>query len=312
MLNVLITAAGVTTVWHMVNVANKYFNKDIRIHLCDTNDKSLVPAATICDNFYRVPGFSELGYYEHMLNLIEKHNIDVIVPLIDQDLFIWARDNPDLNKNGIVSTGPLRESAELLSNKKSLNDFLTLHDLPTPQIVERDKINSNEYYILKKKIGCGSQGIKCVKGSCVGDVDKDEIIQERCNGSECEITAEIYNAPGKLKVFCRKRLATKAGVCTKAEPVIIPEITDYIKRFVSYIDCPTAFCAQFLIHNGKWCMIDCNLRIGAGTAMSSAAGFQLVRAFWASICGIDVQEEWLTVKPEVKKILRVYKEITVE
>ena len=45
--------------------------------------------------------------------------------------------------------------------------------------------------------------------------------------------------------------------------------------------------------------------------MASAAGFQLVRAFWANLCGQPVPDEWLQADPTVKTVLRVYQEVVV-
>lgn len=112
-------------------------------------------------------------------------------------------------------------------------------------------------------------------------------------------------------MFCRERVVTKSGVCTKMRPLHIPEIEDYICTLTGLLPCPATFCAQFMQHCGRWNLIDCNLRIGAGTAMASAAGFQLVRAFWANLCGQPVPDEWLQADPTVKTVLRVYQEVVV-
>ena len=311
MLNVLVTAGGVTTAWHMVKVAKEYFADRVCVHLCDTNAREHVPSAVMADRFYRVPGLIEPGYYEHMLQLMEDNGIQVVVPLIDQDLFTWCADNPDLAARNIRSTGPLRQSAKKLSDKRALYEVLTELDLPSPKIVARDEMLPGREYIVKSAIGCGSQGIFFVRGGDNAQIPEGSIIQERCDGSEYEITAEVFNTPELQRVFCRRRIATKSGVCTKAEPAHIPEITQYIRHLTAHVPCPAAFCAQFFMHGGQWCMIDCNLRLGAGTALSTAAGFQLVRAFWANLCGAEVSEGWLTPDLAVKAVLRVYDELVI-
>jgi len=311
-LNVLIPSGGVTTVWHLVEVAKRYFGDKVCIHLCDINDRSLIPAATIADRFYRVPVLGSEYYYKKMIDLMKEEHIDVIVPLIDQDLFTWNRDNSDLIALGIRSTGPRLKSVQTLSNKRMLTGFLANLGLETPKIVQRNEMMPNQEYIIKSEIGCGSQGVFSMWGGEGNPIPDDAIIQEKCDGAGYEVTAEVFNTDNKFAVFCRHRIAVKSGVCTKMEPVNIPEIRKYIKRVVQNIECPVAFCAQFIQHKGKWCLIDCNLRLGAGTAMSSAAGFQLVRAFWADICGDSVSDEWLEPKPNIKKVLRVYKEIVIQ
>lgn len=311
MQNVMILSAGVTTGWHLAKVAKQYFPQNICLHLCDTNPQELVAAAVLADHFHQVPYLVDADYKRAICELLREWNIDVIVPLIDQDLFTWAADAPELLALGVRSTAPVRSTVQCLSDKKEMASFLQKNDLPTPRLVKPEEMIPGRLYIEKSEVGCGSQGMKVLTGGKEFEKRPTDILQEKCDGDGREITAEIFNAQGMLRVFCRERVLTKAGVCTKMTPVHIPEIENYIAKLVQLVPCPAAFCAQFMEHRGRWNLIDCNLRLGAGTAMSSAAGFQLTRAFWANICGQPVQEEWLKPDPSVKAVLRVYDEVVV-
>ncbi len=311
MLNVMLLSAGVTTGWHLAQVARQEFGGDICLHLCDTNPRELVPAAALAENYHRVLPLADPGYQQQILTLLKENHIDVIVPLIDQDLFTWAADAPELAALGVRSTAPLRATAQTLSDKKAMAAFLTAHGLPTPALVQPDEMETGRAYIEKREVGCGSIGMRTVIGGEDYTPNAGSILQEKCDGGDTEITAEIFNAQGKLRVFCRERVVTKSGVCTKMRPLDVPEIEDYIRTLTGLLPCPAAFCAQFMRHRGRWNLIDCNLRIGAGTAMASAAGFQLVRAFWANLCGRDVPDEWLQADPTVKTVLRVYQEVVI-
>lgn len=311
MKRVLLTAGGTATAWHMVNVANEFFGDDVEIHIGDINDRYLVPSATLVDNYFKTPYISEDDYYGKMLEYMIEKEIDYIIPLIDDDLFIWNRDNKDLLDHNIKTTGPNKNTVDVLTDKECLVNFLNEHNLPTPQIVEYNRREKNKQYILKKKVGCGSQGMKIISGDEQYNIDDSMLLQEMCNDGNVEITAEIFNTSSLLKVFCRERVATKSGVCVKMVPVYEPEIEDYIAKLVKAIPCPEAFCAQFMKHNGRWCMIDCNLRMGAGTALSTKIGFQLTRAFWANILDKKIDEKWFEYDKSIKSVLRVYEEIIV-
>lgn len=54
MLNVMLLSAGVTTGWHLAQVAQQAFGDEICLHLCDTNPRELVPAAALGGAFHRV------------------------------------------------------------------------------------------------------------------------------------------------------------------------------------------------------------------------------------------------------------------
>ena len=131
----MLLSAGVTTGWHLVQVAQQQFSGDICLHLCDTNPRELVPAAALGGPFHRVLPLADPGYQQQILTLLKENHIDVIVPLIDQDLFTWAADAPELAALGVRSTAPLRQTAQLLTDKKAMAAFLQAHGLPTPPLL---------------------------------------------------------------------------------------------------------------------------------------------------------------------------------
>lgn len=163
MLNVMLLSAGVTTGWHLAQVAQQQFSGDICLHLCDTNPRELVPAAALGGPFHRVLPLADPGYQQQILTLLKENHIDVIVPLIDQDLFTWAADAPELAALGVRSTAPLRQTAQLLTDKKAMAAFLQAHGLPTPPLVAPEQMEPGRAYIEKREIGCGSVG--CARSS---------------------------------------------------------------------------------------------------------------------------------------------------
>ena len=57
--------------------------------------------------------------------------------------------------------------------------------------------------------------------------------------------------------------------------------------------------------------MDINLRLAAGTGLSNAAGFQLIRAYLSSMLGDEVMPEWFNIDYGIVSILRVYQEVVV-
>ena len=92
------------------------------------------------------------------------------------------------------------------------------------------------------------------------------------------------------------------------EKIFYPYISDLVKN----IECPKAFNVQFLLDNGQWKLFDCNLRLGAGTALSTSIGFQLTRSLLAEIVGAKVDKAWFDYDKSVKTVLRVYQEIVIK
>lgn len=307
---ILITAGGTSTAWHMCNIAKRYFDDKIEVHVCDINPREMVASSKIADVFHCVPKILDKDYKSEMLMLLRREKIDYIIPLIDLDLFIFPKDDDDLGKLGICSTGPLRSTVELLSNKYKMAFFLKENAIYTPDIYDIANVCNEKEYVIKPRVGYGSKGIKVIGGSELRkrEINENLIIQDRCNGGKKEITAEVFNAHDMVKVFCRERVETKEGVCTKMRVVNEPEIVGQIRKLVCLLDMPSAFCAQFMKHNGHWNLIDCNLRIGAGTALASACGFQLTRAFFANLMNEDIFDAWFEVDDSIRAVVRVYQE----
>ncbi len=91
----------------------------------------------------------------------------------------------------------------------------------------------------------------------------------------------------------------------------LPEADSVIQKIVELLEMPMVFNVQFVHHDGCWKVMDVNLRLAAGTGLSNAAGFQLIRALLAGLLGMTTNEEWFQTDESIRTILRVYQEISV-
>jgi len=309
---ILLTAGGTATTWHFCQIIKAYFDDVFEIYITDTNEDYLTPSSIYAHKFFQVPPVKSPDYVEVMHRLLQDEKIDIIVPLIDFDLFNFAKDDEFLKRHAITSTAPLLATAETLTGKKAMFNFLSDHCIPTPHLYDLSEIDDKQKYVIKPETGFGSQGVLVLSGREIRLQHAQQtnlIIQEFCDSEE--ITAEVYNGE-ILEIFQRRRVATKEGVCVKMIPVHYPEIDDSIRKLVSEIECPTAFCVQFRQNRtGEWCLFDCNLRIGAGTALSSKIGFQLTRAFLTHLAGQKVDTSLFKIDHSIKSVLRVYEEIAI-
>lgn len=316
MKNILILAGGTAVAWHISKTIKEDYRDSFRICICDINKREFVPASIYADCFESVPYISDPSYRNRILEIIKSRNINIIIPIIDDDLFEWAADDDDLRKLHVVSTGPLRTIANLFSNKIQLADTLKNNYILTPKIYkDKSDITDEHKYIVKPAVGGGSLGVRVANGVELISADLDfskTVVQDFCDVNDGEITAEVFNYNGKIKIFQRKRIETKAGVCVKCERVEKIEITDILNRLVKIFDLPRAFCVQFMKWHGQWAVVDFNLRMGAGTAMATAYGFQLVRAFVATLIDEEVLDDWFQVDEEIRSVLRVYQEVVIK
>jgi len=212
------------------------------------------------------------------LEIFDKYNINILIPLIDWDLQLFPRDSQDLLLRNIFSTAPDKKTFYALSNKKMLHDTARSVGIPTPKIYTMESVDPTIEYFVKPIIGFGSRNVKKILGAEIQSVQADEfIVQEMCE--PIEITVDIFCNLGQVSCVCRERLETKAGVCTKARIFRDAVIEDRIRRLASIVSLPECCCAQFMWgKSGDWLLTDFNLRLGAGSALSAAVGFTIAEA----------------------------------
>ena len=303
----------------------QFFPEDVELVITDINPRELVAAATIADAFFRVPPVNDPSYTETMYGLLKREGVDAIIPLIPWEQAYFAQDRKEFAELGITSASPLMRTERLLNDKQSLYDFCRKNDIPAVPVYRPEEgfvPEERAGYVIKKKDGFGSMGLRFVSGrELMVQPDlidlNDAVLQPDLRGRGDlpgqiqEVTVEGYCDGQSVRSFVRQRLEAKSGVCTKAAFPHLPELQRRVEQFAGLCVFPPAFNIQFAKCDGEWLAMDVNLRIAAGGGLSEAAGFQLSRALVAHLLGYPVPEEWLTPDPTVKHVLRVYQEVVV-
>ena len=314
---ILVTAGGTAIAWHIAEIIRRFFNNQVELHVSDINDAHLIPASVIAKKVHKVPLTMDPQYVEAITKIITDEKIDIIIPLIPYEGILFAKDSEFIKELNIKTTTATMEVTKLLSDKFNLYNTLNNIGVPTPELYDINNVQDDVAYLLKPRLGFGSVGITKVMGY---DLKKNKmnfdlannVISQYCHDTDYdEVTVEVYNGKSGLHIFTRRRIATKAEVCVKMEPVNNEIFFPYVKKIVKTIQCPLAFNVQFLFHNSEWKLFDCNLRLGAGTALSTTVGFQLTRALIAELLDEKVEEELFKVDTTIISVLRVYQEIAI-
>jgi carbamoylphosphate synthase large subunit len=303
----MILAGGTATAWHLSKIIKKNFVNDFILCIGDVNPQNIIPSSTLCDEYFQLSPIISDNYYSCMLKLFQVNKIDIVVPLIDFDLTLFANNNSDLLSLGVVSTAPNAKVMEICKSKKSVTKLFSENEVDVPKMYTQNTIRANENYFVKPDCGFGSQNAGIVKGKNI-DFSKEIIIQEILD--KPEITVEIFKKDAGLFYICRERLETKAGVCTKARFFDSNEIDKIVRKISTIIDLPLVSCIQFMKNQeNKWCITDLNLRLGAGTALSSTAGFCISSAFLSVLSGKNDYESYLHPVKNGLRVVRVYNEM---
>lgn len=305
-----VTAGGTGSAWHICNIAKQYYADKIELYVSDINDRELVASACIADHFFKVPLATSEGYAEYMYNLLSENRIDYIIPLIPWEQNFFSSDNEDFAKLGIGTAAPDIKLSEELNNKVGLNKFCQEHNIATIKLYDESNINFEDTYFIKPVFGFGAAGARKIPGHDITkDIFEKNVVQEYCEGPE--ITVEAFNSNGILRCIARERIEAKSGVCTKARILKVPEIESIIKTFTEFYDFPKMFNIQFIKKDNEWKVMDINLRLAAGTGLSNAAGFQLVRAYLGDLLGNKPDMSLFNIDYGIVSVLRVYQEVVV-
>lgn len=314
MKNVMLLGGGTSTAWHIAYVLKTYFSDEVSLTVCDINEKHSVHTSVLADHYIQVPLIKSPDYYQTMLSYLEEYQIDVLIPLIDDDILLFSRDNPDLLSREVLSTAAVRQTFEMLSDKRNLTQTLNQLGVPAPRVcADPRKIHGGESYFVKAAVGCGSRGALKMTGEEILSLPPDDarIVQELCVGPE--ITVDVVLDGKHPYTVCRERMEIKLGVSTKCRIYHDPEIQHILESIAHQLALPELFCVQFMKnHSKQWVLTDFNLRSGGGTAISAAVGFEAVRFAAADWLGLERSTEWLQRPTHSRYVVRTYSEVVTE
>jgi len=249
-------------------------------------DDSVAPA--FCDIFEQAPYTTDAGYIDWLCSVVKKHNVDMIIPGINDDMIVWNEHREEITaKTGGVAI--LLNSPNLIDLCADKWDFYDkLRSMDSPYLIESRLsgtfIELKEAYglpfLLKPRRGFASRGIVIVESEGVFNEHKSDlgpvvIAQPIVGDKDTEYTVSaFFDQDSNLCCYMglRRKLA-KEGFTEKAE-VALPTgaeaaITDFAAKIKPVG--PTNF--QFRLHNDELKLLEINPRISSATSIRAAFGY---------------------------------------
>lgn len=221
------------------------------------------------------------NYIDWLSSVIKKHNVDMIIPSIETDMYLWNKHREEIQKAGAIPL--LNNSAliELCEDKwefyKKLVDFIPEYLIPTS-----DDVESNIYgypYILKPKKGFGSKGIIRVNNEEDYQRNRDRISNELImqpiigNDNQEYTVSAFFDTEHRLIEFLALKRKLSSNGYTEAAQVTdydFSEILYDIANVVKPIG-PTNF--QFRLDKGSMKLLEINPRISSSTSIRASFGY---------------------------------------
>ncbi len=219
-INVLFTGAGGSGTIYIL----KKFKEmpEYRTTVVDMNQHAV--GLHVADKGYVVPPVLAENYFEVIKKIVEKENITILVPLIDEEILGMLELGKTLNIPVLV---PEKQFIELTLDKLKTSNELKKLGLPTPNTwtyEEFEKIKNQGVFpkIVKPIVGRGSRGFAQLK--TISDYEeymknttydkKDLIIQDFIEGTEYTVSV-VAAKDGRTIAVVPKEIILKKGI-TKA------------------------------------------------------------------------------------------------
>ncbi len=289
MRTVLLGAAGTGTAFALASRIRAVWGADVRIVAVDINPAELVTTSLLADSFVQVPLVNDPAYEKCIRELIEAEQVNTFIPILNDEHVVAVNllSDPALAKLDVWSS----ELYARCTDKRVADDWLSEIGVPTPMKPDLTEASRGGEWFVKPVNGVGSRGARRISAEELHGYDQTTretlIVQEVCKEPEVTVDSFHDDRTGASFVYCRERLETKAGVCTKARVFFDPELAAIAKKIARGLRQRGTLCFQVMKGLKGWVVTDLNLRSGAGTAITCSAGFDVLAAAFACRAGED-------------------------
>ena len=245
------------------------------------------PAQSFCDIFEQALPTRDAGYLKWLSGVISAHDVDLIIPGIEDDMYRWSESIDELMQGGRVKA--LLNDPRLIAlckDKWKFFEALTKSGLPcvidTTLESDFDALVSKFGlpFLLKPRLGFGSKGIVRVDSAATFLMHQAKIgpvlMAQPIMGTEDEefTTAAFCDGKGGIHAYMTlKRKLSSEGFTDRAEVVHLDDIADAVGELCSLFRPigPTNF--QFRRHNGTLKLLEINPRVSSATSIRTAFGY---------------------------------------
>jgi carbamoyl-phosphate synthase large subunit len=262
-----------------------------------TDTTPLSPALQVCDASFLVKPTTDPRYIRQLFDIVKDNKVTLIVPTVDLDLGILARNKAAFAKLGCTVLVSEPEVVDICQDKRKTRKFLSAHGFDSPQTFTPREILAKKKlsfpYFLKPWDGYASRGNAVVKSreelAFFSKRIPHCIVQEFVKGTEytCDVFVDF-----DMKVRCvvpRMRIETRSGEVSKGQIVKNKKLMAAAAKVVELLGAgPGVITIQcFFTPAGGIKFIELNPRFGGGAPLAIEAGADFPRWILEQLIGKD-------------------------
>ncbi|MFL5926223.1 MAG: ATP-grasp domain-containing protein [Gaiellaceae bacterium] len=238
----------------------------------------LAPALYHADRFALVPRVDDPFYIEALRNLVELHDVRLIVPLTDLDHLVLAQARDNLAAAVVLVPGP--ETIERCADKYLAHRFFEEEGIGSPPTWLPTEVPASIRFpvLVKARKGFGSRHIYRADNETELDfflryTTADSMVQSLCHGEEFSIDV-FCDLDGRcLAAVPRTMIESKGGESIKGMTIKDPDLIDFgvrVSETLRIVGPANVQC--FREPDGDLQVTDVNPRFGGGFPLPTAAG----------------------------------------
>lgn len=301
MTNVLITSVGRRS--YLVEWFERAVGTNGNVVVTNSDDKST--GFSVAKIKYVTPLVNDHTYIQHILQICEKHDIHLIVPLLDEDVLSLSQCREIFDHHEITLLSPTYEHATICCDKLKTYHWMIENDIPTIHTEGFDKniLNTEtlENVFLNAEVFDENNFIKPRWGTAskyMHSKDRSRIKQKRIKGDEyCLIILNDLNG-NYVSTFPIKSLEKRSGETDKGITVDNPELTKIGKLIGECLSHRGPMDVDVMFMEDRPAVLDINPRFGGGYPFAHMAGVDIPSSLIAMI-NEKSYEEFLHMKTNV-------------
>lgn len=279
-MNVLISAAGrrVSLVKFFKKELLRIFKEEGKVFTTDLNPE-LSSACQLSDKSFKVGSFRDENYIDHLLTICEENGVNIIIPTLDTELLLLARNRDEFEKIGVLIILSDEAIIAKCRNKHLTRELFSSFGIESPTSIDP---NNPQFPLFVKPVdGSSSSDLHLIK-------NEEDFFEPLKNVKKYvhqaymdpktydEYTVDMYyDKGGFLKCLVpRLRITTRSGEINKGL-TLDNEVVPFLKERMMHVDgfrgCITL--QLFLSKEDKSIFgIEINPRFGGGYPLSYLAG----------------------------------------
>ncbi|AQM18528.1 MULTISPECIES: ATP-grasp domain-containing protein [Vibrio] len=242
-------------------------------------DESIAPA--FCDVFELAVPTNAENYIEWLCSIIKKHSVDILIPSIEADMYLWNDHRKEIENAGATLLLNRSELIDLCKDKWNFYKSL-IDDIPEYLIPTTDDLSTNIYgypYIVKPKRGFGSKGIVKIQNENDYQKNKDsfskELVMQPIIGTDDDeyTVAGFFDRNHTLIDFISFKRKLSTDGFTNVAKVVDYDFEGILRNIANVVKPvgPTNF--QFRLFEGTMKLLEINPRISSSTSIRASLGY---------------------------------------